>query len=1163
MIIGITGGIGSGKSSLARALEKRGAVLVDADRIGHQVIEGPEVRAALKAAFGEDIADREGRLKRRELGRRAFADPAARERLNRIVHPPLATELWGQVERAAGPAGENIVVVDAALIFEWGELHRYDIIVVVDAAESVRVGRVTRSLGLSEAEVGQRMASQMPVAEKVARADVVVENNGTLPELEECADRLWQQLGAISRGEKKSEKTMKEALDYTDCFARRHIGPDAGEIARMLEELGEDSLDDLIERVVPRQIRMPEALQLGEGTSEHGLLEELRGLAGQNQLFRSFIGMGYADCITPPVIQRNILENPGWYTQYTPYQSEIAQGRLEALLNFQTMVIDLTGMEIANASLLDEATAAAEAMAMIFSVQKKNPARSFFVSSDCHPQTIAVVRTRAQSRGWEVIVGDHRTFEFQVPVFGALVQYPATDGAIGDLRGFVEEAHAHGALVAVAADILSLTLLTPPGEFGADVVVGSTQRLGMPMGYGGPHAAYFATREAYKRQMPGRIIGVSEDSQGHPALRMALQTREQHIRREKATSNICTAQVLPAVVASMYAVYHGPEGLEKIACRIHALTRLLDQGCRRLGYEVVHEQFFDTLCLRMEKTAQQSIVQRGHAQRMNFRPFDTGMLGLTLDEATSIADLDAVFAVLVGDRELDFSATDLGPVDGLNWDPIHCRQTSYLTHPVFSSYRSETEMLRYISRLQARDLSLTTSMIPLGSCTMKLNATVEMMPITWPEFARLHPFVPSEQARGYQTILTELTGMLQEITGFAGVSFQPNSGAQGEYAGLLVLRQYHQSQEQGHRDVCLIPASAHGTNPASAVMAGLEVVVVGCDDQGNIDLEDLRRKAVEYGDRLAALMVTYPSTHGVFEAQIREICTVIHEHGGQVYMDGANMNALVGLCRPGDIGVDVCHLNLHKTFCIPHGGGGPGMGPIAVAAHLVDFLPDHPVVPVGGKSGLGAVAAAPWGSALILLISWAYIKLMGGEGLTQATRVAILNANYVAQKLEPFFPVLYRGESGFVAHEAILDLRRCKASAGVTVEDVAKRLMDYGFHAPTVAFPVPDTLMVEPTESESRAELDRFCQAMIAIRGEIEEIESGQVDRENNVLKNAPHTLDMVMASEWTFPYSRIRAAMPAEGLAAHKFWPAVARLNNALGDRHLVCACVPVEAYA
>jgi glycine dehydrogenase len=817
-------------------------------------------------------------------------------------------------------------------------------------------------------------------------------------------------------------------------------------------------------------------------------------------------------------------------------------------------------MEIANASLLDEATAAAEAMGMLRGVAR-GEARQFFVAGDCHPQTIEVLRTRAQVRGWEVVVGAPESFEFAAPVFGALLQYPTTEGSIGDYRDFCARAHQAGARVVVAADLLALTLLTPPGEFGADVAVGSTQRLGMPMGYGGPHAAYFATREEFKRQLPGRIIGVSQDSQGQPALRMALQTREQHIRREKATSNICTAQVLPAVVASMYAVYHGPAGLRRIAGRIHGLTCALATGSRQLGHQVEHARFFDTLCLKVAPGRLAPILRQAEERRINLRQLAGGRLGISLDETTGEKEVAELLAVLAPEGK---AALPLKTEPGAEWawEPCHQRRSLYLQHPVFNRYHSETEMLRYMRRLEGRDLSLNVSMIPLGSCTMKLNATAQMMPITWPAFARLHPFVPPDQAKGYGRLFAELEEMLAQITGLAAVSLQPNAGSQGEYAGLLVVRKYHQERGEGQRDVCLIPASAHGTNPASAVMAGLEVVVVGCDERGNIDLGDLRQQAEAHRARLAALMVTYPSTHGVYEEEIRQICAVIHQCGGQVYMDGANMNALVGLCRPGDLGVDVCHLNLHKTFCIPHGGGGPGMGPIAVAGHLAQYLPTHPVIPTGGARALGPVAAAPWSSALILVIPWAYLKMMGGEGLTRATQVAILNANFLAQKLDPFFPVLYKGRKGKVAHEAILDLRRYKC-AGIEVEDVAKRLMDYGYHAPTVSFPVPGTLMVEPTESESLAELDRFCAALIAIHAEIQGVVEGKADPHDNLLKNAPHTAQMVMADQWTHPYTRQEAAMPAPWSGEGKFWPAVARLNNAQGDRNLICACLPVEAYA
>ena len=948
--------------------------------------------------------------------------------------------------------------------------------------------------------------------------------------------------------------------DESGEFTSRHIGPGDREIDQMLQDLGFDTLDELIDGALPQQIRLRDCLNLGAGLTERALLDELTQVAAQNQVYRSYLGMGYSNGLLPTVIQRNILESPGWYTQYTPYQAEIAQGRLEALLNFQTMVMDLTGMEMANASLLDEATAAAEAMSMMHALQKKNPSKAFFVSKNCHPNTIAVVSTRAEARAWEVIVDDHANFDFAQPVFGALVQYPATDGVIDDLSSFCERAHGENVLVAVAADLLSLTLLTAPGEWGADVVVGSAQRLGMPMGFGGPHAAFFATREAYKRYVPGRIIGVSEDVSGKSALRMALQTREQHIKRERATSNICTAQVLPAIVASMYAVYHGPQGLKRIAECIHQRACLLATGARQLAYEVVHSQFFDAVSLRTQDA--QSVVKRAEEMHMNLRLLDDHTLCIALDEAVQLGDVDDLLQVLAGGKAMALSVDKLEVGSDWDWAPALRRKSDYMRHPVFNTYHSETEMLRYMKRLEAKDLSLTTSMIPLGSCTMKLNATTEMMPITWPAFAALHPFVPRQQAAGYQIVFDQLEQMLEDITGLAAISLQPNAGSQGEFAGLLVIRAYYRARSQLQRNICLIPASAHGTNPASAALAGMVVVVVACDDQGNIELPDLRRKAEKHRERLAALMVTYPSTHGVFEEEIVQVCDIVHANGGQVYMDGANMNALVGLCRPADIGVDVCHLNLHKTFCIPHGGGGPGMGPIAVAAHLEEFLPAHPNVQVGGKRALGTISAAPWGSALILLISWAYIKMMGGAGLTRATQVAILNANYMAHKLGPYFPVLYRGREGLVAHEAIIDLRHLKNEAGITVEDVAKRLMDYGFHAPTVSFPVAGTLMVEPTESETKAELDRFCQAMIAIHAEIVEIIEGKADRHDNVLRNAPHTAEMALSEQWAHPYSRERAVLPAPWLKEHKFWPAVGRLNNALGDRNLVCACLPVEAY-
>jgi len=950
-------------------------------------------------------------------------------------------------------------------------------------------------------------------------------------------------------------------LQHTDQFTFRHIGPNEEEIRQMLEYLGFSSLDEMVEATVPAGIRTKNPLAIGPGRSEYELLGELLAIARKNRVFRSFIGLGYYDTITPPVIQRNILENPGWYTQYTPYQAEIAQGRLEALLNFQTMVIDLTGMPIANASLLDEATAAAEAMHMSHGLAK-NTADAFFVSERCLPQTIDVVRTRALPLGIEVIVGDHRTFDFSTKVFGALVQYPDVDGAVEDYREFIARAHDNGAFVTVAADLLSLTMLVPPGEFGADIVIGSTQRFGVPLGYGGPHAAYIATKDEYKRQLPGRIIGVSVDSSGKPALRMALQTREQHIRREKATSNICTAQVLLAVIAGMYAVYHGPDGLLRIAGRVHGLAAMLALGLKRLGHRIAHERFFDTVRVELAGRTAAEVAAAAAERMINIRVIDERTVGVALDETAGVEDLMNLFAAFNGGAAPGFTIDELRGDENIGYDEPFARTSAYLTHPIFNTHHSETEMLRYMRKLESKDLSLTYSMIPLGSCTMKLNATSEMFPITWPEFGKIHPFAPLDQTEGYQELFRGLENALEDITGFARVSLQPNAGSQGEYTGLLVIRQYHESRGEGRRNVCLIPQSAHGTNPASAVMAGMKVVVVRTDANGNIDLDDLRARAGEHSQELAALMVTYPSTHGVFEESIREVCAIIHENGGQVYMDGANMNAQVGLTSPAEIGADVCHLNLHKTFCIPHGGGGPGMGPIGVAEHLAPFLPGHPVVPIGGGESIGAVAAAPWGSPSILPISWVYIFLMGGEGLTLATKVAILNANYMARRLEEHYPVLYRGTKGMVAHECILDLRPLKNSSGVEVEDVAKRLIDYGFHAPTVSFPVAGTLMIEPTESESKQELDRFCDAMISIRAEIQEIEIGLVGRENNVLKYAPHTAAVVMSDDWDRSYSREKAAYPAPWVREWKFWPSVGRVNNAAGDRNLICSCLPIESY-
>ncbi|MDJ0515215.1 MAG: aminomethyl-transferring glycine dehydrogenase [Trichodesmium sp. MO_231.B1] len=949
-------------------------------------------------------------------------------------------------------------------------------------------------------------------------------------------------------------------------FSQRHIGPTSEKIQQMLAVLGISSLEDLIDKTVPQKIRYQQPLNLPKSLSESAALAQIKEIISKNQVFRSFIGMGYYDCITPPVILRNILENPGWYTAYTPYQAEIAQGRMEALLNFQTMITDLTGLEIANASLLDEATAAAEAMSMSYGLCKTK-AEAFFVDSNCHPQNIEVVKTRAQPLGIEVIVGDFRTFTFDKPIFGALLQYPATDGAIYDYHEFVEKVHEVRGLVTVAADLLSLTLLRPPGEFGADIAVGNTQRFGVSLGYGGPHAAYFATKEAYKRQTPGRIVGVSQDANGNPALRLALQTREQHIRREKATSNICTAQVLLAVMAGMYAVYHGPDGLKEIAENIHNLTFKLATGLKQLGYQIGAESFFDTIRITVGadsplKSAKE-IIDAAENVGINLRTFDEQTVGISLDETTTETDVQNLWQIFAGGKALPEIENENTPPLTKGGQGGFFRTSSYLTHPVFNSYHSETELLRYIHRLQAKDLSLTTSMIPLGSCTMKLNATAEMIPVTWPEFAKIHPFAPTAQTQGYQIMFEQLEEWLAEITGFAAISLQPNAGSQGEYTGLLVIREYHANRGEAHRNVCLIPDSAHGTNPASAVMTGLKVVVVKCDKQGNIDIADLQTKAEKHKDNLAAIMITYPSTHGVFEEEILDICEIIHGYGGQVYMDGANMNAQVGLCRPAEIGADVCHLNLHKTFCIPHGGGGPGMGPIGVKSHLAPFLPGHSVINIGGENSSGAVSAAPWGSASILPISWMYIAMMGPDGLTDATKIAILNANYIAQRLDSYYPVLYKGKYGFIAHECILDLRPLKKSAGIEVEDIAKRLMDYGFHAPTVSWPVAGTIMVEPTESESKEELDRFCDAMISIRQEIEEIETGKADKEDNLLKNAPHTAESLMVDEWKHSYSRQRAAYPAPWTREHKFWPSVGRVDNAFGDRNFVCSCLPIEAYS
>ncbi len=967
-------------------------------------------------------------------------------------------------------------------------------------------------------------------------------------------------------------------LAASDTFVRRHIGPSESDVQEMLEAVGYSSLDSFTDAVVPAGIRNTLPMKIETGTNEvrgeHELLLQLKTMASKNKVLRSMIGMGYYGTIVPPVIQRNILENPGWYTQYTPYQAEIAQGRLEALLNFQTVVSDLTGLPLAGASLLDEGTAAAEAMAMCFSIagghDDSNVRRTFLVAEDCHPQTIEVVRTRAQTLGITIETfapGAMDVSKRGGGVCGLLVQYPSTDGRVSSYADLAASAKAAGVTVVCATDLLALTLLTPPGEWGADIAVGSAQRFGVPMGFGGPHAAFIATRSEHARKMPGRIIGVSRDAQGRPALRMAIQTREQHIKRDKATSNICTAQALLAIMASMYAVYHGPEGLRRIAQRVHAFTAALRAGLKMMGHEVTDGPVFDTISVKPTDRTTKQVMASAEGHGVNLRPMASGHLGISCDETTTAQDIQAVLGAFGGDTHQDVES--LARSVGVDLPSGLARQSGYLTHPVFNSYHGEHEMLRYVSKLQSRDLSLTHSMIPLGSCTMKLNATSEMLPVTWPEFGAIHPFAPSDQWLGYAEMFTQLEAWLAEITGFAGVSLQPNAGSQGEYAGLVVIRAYHRHRGQGHRNVCLIPDSAHGTNPASAIIAGMKVVAVACDEQGNVDIADLEAKAEEHKDDLAALMVTYPSTHGVFEEGIRQICSIVHSHGGQVYMDGANMNAQVGLTSPGLIGADVCHLNLHKTFCIPHGGGGPGMGPICVAKHLTPFLPGHPVLKPesAGEHAVGPISSAPYGSATILLISWVYIALMGADGLKRATQVAILNANYMAKRLEAHFPVLYRGSTGLCAHEFILDCRpfdRAKTGgAGVTVEDIAKRLQDYSFHGPTMSWPVPGTLMIEPTESESKSELDRFCDAMIAIRQEIHAIEDGTLSKTDNPLKHAPHTVHVVSADEWSHGYSRKQAAFPLDWLREHKFWPSVGRVDNPYGDRNLVCTCPPMSAYA
>jgi len=979
---------------------------------------------------------------------------------------------------------------------------------------------------------------------------------------------------------------VKINLNSTDSFAERHIGISDDELKEMLEKVGAPSLDELVNETVPAAIRLTKELNLPEALSEYQYLRELKTKAAKNKVFKTYIGLGYSNTITPSVLLRNIFQNPGWYTQYTPYQAEIAQGRLEALLNFQTMVSDLTGLPVANASLLDEGTAAAEAMSMLFHNRNKRTVEAdvFFVSEKCLPQTIAVLKTRAFPLNIQLAIGDHNTFAINDKVFGTLLQYPAEDGAVVDYISFIQKAHAANAQVVVAADLLSLALLKSPGELGADIAVGNTQRFGVPLGYGGPHAAYFATKDDFKRVIPGRIIGVSIDANEKPALRMALQTREQHIRREKATSNICTAQALLAIMAGMYAAYHGPKGIRAIAMRVHQLARVLDKELFTLGYRQLNENYFDTLKVAVTETQKAQLKDLAEKSQINFR-YGKDFIGIALDETVLTSDLEQVlnvFAIAAGKKSKmvplymefpngqetpnskpAFAEASAGKLQTSNFPPSLSRTSEYLTHPVFNTHHSESQMMRYIKTLEKKDLSLTQSMIPLGSCTMKLNAATQLIPVSWSEFAEMHPFVPAEQAQGYAEVITDLENYLKAVTGFHGASLQPNSGAQGEYAGLLVVRAYQHDKGESHRNVALIPQSAHGTNPASAVMVGLDVVVVKTDESGNIDMTDLKLKAGQYKDKLSVLMVTYPSTHGVFEETIKEVCSIIHANGGQVYMDGANMNAQVGVTSPALIGADVCHINLHKTFSIPHGGGGPGMGPICTAEHLSPYLPGHPLVKTGGSKAIEPVSATPWGSASILLISYAYVKMLGRDGVLQSTQYAILNANYIKSRLEKYYKVLYVGKNGRVAHELIVDMREFKYKANVEVEDIAKRLMDYGFHAPTVSFPVAGTLMIEPTESEDKVELDRFCDALINIRKEIEEIEQHTADDKNNVLKNAPHTNEVVTSDKWNFPYSREKAAYPLEYLRTNKFWTSVGRVNNPYGDRNLVCTCPPIEAYS
>ncbi len=958
---------------------------------------------------------------------------------------------------------------------------------------------------------------------------------------------------------------MKLYTGQTDYFVNRHNGSvTAEDINAILKVIGKPSVDELINQTVPAAIRMQGQMAIKPAVSEQQLLKNLKQIAAKNKIFTTHIGMGYYNCYTPGVILRNIMENPGWYTQYTPYQAEIAQGRLEALLNYQTMVIDLTGLPIANASLLDEGTAAAEAMAMFRTAHKHDAATKFFVDNSTFPQTIDILKTRAVPMGIELVFGNYNTTELNNEYFGAYIQYPNNEGSIEDYKAFTTKAHSIGAYVCAGADLMALSLLAPPGEWGADCVIGNSQRFGVPLGYGGPHAGFFATKDEFKRIIPGRIIGVSIDRHGNKALRMALQTREQHIRRQNATSNICTAQVLLSIMAGMFGVYHGPSGIKAIAYKIHGLTKTLAEALTQLGFEQLNAQYFDTILIKNNGHTE-AIKQLAEAAQINLRYFDNGNIGIALDETTDVINVYQIalcFAQASNKTITLNTIEELATTQELTWATPLVRVSNFMTHPVFNNYHSEHEMLRYIKQLESKDLSLCHSMISLGSCTMKLNATTEMIPVTWPEFNQIHPFAPLNQAVGYAEVLKELAEDLQVITGFAGMSLQPNSGAQGEYAGLMVIRAYLQDKGEGHRNIALIPESAHGTNPASAAMAGMKIVIVKNLENGNIDIEDLKIKATEHKDNLAAFMVTYPSTYGVYEAGIKEITDIIHQNGGQVYMDGANMNAQVGLTSPGLIGADVCHLNLHKTFCIPHGGGGPGMGPIGVAAHLVPYLPGHSVVNIGGDKSISAISAAPYGSASILLISYIYIKLMGADGLRRATEIAILNANYIKARLESHYPILYKGENGTCAHEMILDTRSLKQSAGIEAEDLAKRLMDYGYHAPTLSFPVAGTLMIEPTESESKEELDRFCDVLIAIRNEVAEVEQGIADKEDNVLKNAPHTATEISSDAWAHKYSREKAAYPLPFVAAKKFWPTVARVNSAHGDRNLICACLPIEAY-